>query len=524
MTTWHGHPVDTCASCLAWGHLFARGLCAACYMFGRKHPPGPCQGCARHQPLRNRYCRLCWDQARTNAHATGNWKLTAVHCISSVTHHQLFFANMLSPRGGTTPPRRYERRGRPRTPTPPPATQPQADHVQLMLFTQHRGTYLRFGDPQQPMVNPWTSQAHHLVHRIGEARGWSADILINAQRALTLVLANHVEGDKVTYSALFTALRPRFSVERAAEVLQEMGIFVDDRRPAFETWLDGKLAGLPAGFAEDIARWIRGLHHGGPRREPRTRNTTLRYLNAVRPLLLTWSTSRDHLREVTHEDILTALKPLHGDKRHTTLVALRSLFATAKKNGVIFRNPTSRVRVGERSLSVLQPLTTDHIERTMTAAARPADPLILALATIHAARAGAIRDLLLDDVDLGNRRLTIAGRTRPLDEMTRRALLHWLDHRRTRWPTTANPHLLVNMRTALGTGPVGGYWLNDTFRGYHATLDRLRMDRQLEEALTHQADPLHLALVFGIDEKTAIRYANSARQLLATAAENDTPS
>ncbi len=30
----------------------------------------------------------------------------------------------------------------------------------------------------------------------------------------------------------------------------------------------------------------------------------------------------------------------------------------------------------------------------------------------------------------------------------------------------------------------------------------------------HGADPLHLALVFGIDEKTAIRYADSARQLL----------
>ena len=105
--------------------------------------------------------------------------------------------------------------------------------------------------------------------------------------------------------------------------------------------------------------------------------------------------------------------------------------------------------------------------------------------------------------------------------MTRRALLHWLDHRRTRWPTTVNQHLLVNMRTALTTGPVSSYWLNTTFRGHDATLDRLRMDRQLEEALTHRADPLRLALVFGLDEKTAIRYVNSARQLLATAAERD---
>jgi hypothetical protein len=44
---------------------------------------------------------------------------------------------------------------------------------------------------------------------------------------------------------------------------------------------------------------------------------------------------------------------------------------------------------------------------------RPADPLILALATIHAARA-----VLLEDVDLGNRRITVAGRVHLLDEKT----------------------------------------------------------------------------------------------------------
>ena len=429
---------------------------------------------------------------------------------------------MVSQRGSAiTPPRRYERRGRPRKPAPPLAARPSAEHIQLVLFTQRRGTYLAFGTASQPMHNPWISWAHHLVHRIGETRGWTRSTVLDAERALTLVLANHVEGDQVTYSALFTALRPRFSVERAAEVLQEMGILVDDRRPAFESWLENKLRGLPDGFAAETERWIRALHHGGPRHAARTRSTTLHYLNAVRPLLITWAELYDHLREVTRDDVLAALEPFHGNRRHTVLVALRSLFAAAKKNGAVFHNPTSRIRVGQRAGGVLQPLASDHVERTMTAAARPADPLILALASIHAARPGGISDLLLDDIDLGNRRLTIAGRTRPLDEMTRRALLHWLDYRRTRWPTTLNPHLLVNMRTALTTSPVSSYWLNTTFRGHEATLDRLRMDRQLEEALTHRADPLHLALVFGIDEKTAIRYANSARQLLTTAAECD---
>jgi hypothetical protein len=99
----------------------------------------------------------------------------------------------------------------------------------------------------------------------------------------------------------------------------------------------------------------------------------------------------------------------------------------------------------------------------------------------------------------------------------------WLDYRRTRWPHTANPHLLVNQMTALELGPVRAHWIDAGFRGQQATLERLRIDRQLEEALTHGPDPLHLAVVFELDEKTAIRYASSARQLLETEIECNTP-
>lgn len=60
--------------------------------------------------------------------------------------------------------------------------------------------------------------------------------------------------------------------------------------------------------------------------------------------------------------------------------------------------------------------------------------------------------------------------------------------------------------------------ISAAMRGQDATLERLRVDRQLEEALTHGPDPLHLAEVFGLDEKTAMRYADSARALLYQAA------
>ena len=152
---------------------------------------------------------------------------------------------------------------------------------------------------------------------------------------------------------------------------------------------------------------------------------------------------------------------------------------------------------------------------------RLARRLAVALAAVHAARPGAIRALQLDDADLGNQRITIAGGSHPLDDLTRQLLLAWLEHRRRRWPNPANPHLIINMNTALETGPVSSWWIERELRGQTATLDRLRIDRQLEEALVHGPDPLHLAEVFGMDEKTAIRYADSARALLERSIEAD---
>lgn len=52
-----------------------------------------------------------------------------------------------------------------------------------------------------------------------------------------------------------------------------------------------------------------------------------------------------------------------------------------------------------------------------------------------------------------------------------------------------------------------------SLRGLPATLERLRIDCQVAEAMATGFDPLHLAAVFGISEQTAIRYAVNARRL-----------
>ncbi|MFD5615144.1 hypothetical protein [Kitasatospora sp. NPDC127060] len=143
--------------------------------------------------------------------------------------------------------------------------------------------------------------------------------------------------------------------------------------------------------------------------------------------------------------------------------------------------------------------------RAVAEATTPATRLILAFAAVHAARVAQIGTLILDDVDIGNRRLTIAGRVRPLDDLTLKLLLDWLEHRRAHWPNTANLHLLINNQTANRTTRASNHWISAAMRGRAATLERLRVDRELEEAMVHGPEPLHLAEVFGLDEKTAMR-------------------
>ncbi|MDP8961945.1 MAG: hypothetical protein M3N32_10065 [Actinomycetota bacterium] len=341
-------------------------------------------------------------------------------------------------------------------------------------------------------------------------------------RALVILLSGHSDGDAIRFTELFPVLRRYgLSVERTIEVLDHLGLFHDDRVPAFESWLTRKLADLAPGIRRDIEDWLRTLRDGGPRTRPRSLHTVWAYLNQVRPVLVEWSARYDHLRQVTRDDVLAAAERLHGSTRRHTLSVLRSLFRHCKKTGTVFRDPAARIRVGRHDYNLILPLPPEQIAEAVDAAATPAARLALALAAVHAARPKAIRELQLDDVDLGNRRLIIAGQLRPLDDLTRHVLLAWLIYRRRRWPNTANPHLILSQQSAMETGPVSRPWMTDAFRGLAATLERLRVDRQLDEALARGPDPLHLAAVFGLDDKTTIRYAQAARQLLTSTAEQD---
>ncbi|MET9359186.1 hypothetical protein ABZY14_40765 [Streptomyces sp. NPDC006617] len=152
-----------------------------------------------------------------------------------------------------------------------------------------------------------------------------------------------------------------------------------------------------------------------------------------------------------------------------------------------------------------------HVQQTaQTAAPR----LAVTLAAVHAAGGEAIRSLRLDDLDFSQGRITLAGNVQPMADLTRTALRAWLEERRSRWPHTLNRHVLLSRVSANGTGPVSPYFLKRQLTLHGVSLDRVRANRVLGEALATGADPIHLTTLFDLSETTAVKYTILARQLL----------
>jgi len=83
---------------------------------------------------------------------------------------------------------------------------------------------------------------------------------------------------------------------------------------------------------------------------------------------------------------------------------------------------------------------------------RPPHSLAIDLTAIHAAHSKDIGQLLLEDVDFGHRRLTIAGRSRPVDDLTYRAQTDWRE-RRAEGPPGAPPPITAPLSLSSRTRP-----------------------------------------------------------------------
>ncbi|WP_460072780.1 hypothetical protein [Streptomyces sp. YKOK-I1] len=128
--------------------------------------------------------------------------------------------------------------------------------------------------------------------------------------------------------------------------------------------------------------------------------------------------------------------------RATADVFRRSLADAAAQHlptwaGKLTANPTTRLKTEDIQCSLL-PMTDAEVLAVQRVAVTPAQRLTVALAAVHATRATAIRRLTLDDLDLPNRRIPIAGHAQRLGELPHQTLLAWLAQRRITITCTKN--------------------------------------------------------------------------------------
>jgi len=378
----------------------------------------------------------------------------------------------------------------------------------------------RWRHPAFSSANPALQAAAAQAQHLGETHSWDRSTTRLVLDGLSVLLEDRPAGHQVTLSEIRAHTPRRASTPRVAEVLTGLGLLAADEAPAIRAWIDRCSSELSSGFSEVVRAWLLQLLDGSPRTRPRAQSTLYIYFGAVKPFIKRWSAQYDHPREITTGDLEGALNPLRGHQRRNSIAALRSLFHFAKKHGLVFTNPTARLRSVNVEPSLL-PMTDAEIRVVEQIASDPAPRLIIVLAAVQAARASTIQHLLLDDLDLPNRRITIAGHTQRLGELTYRALQSWLEQRHAKWPHTPNPHVLVSGRTGLGVDPISKGYFHFHLRRHGVSLDRVRKDRILHEALSVGADPLHLALVFNLSQTTASRYARIAQNLLDDRLETD---
>ena len=169
-------------------------VCRGCYDFARRHEPGPCGTCRRDRPLKEGYCRNCWLQAALQAAGTARRAPDLGPAdFAAVSWHQLSFAGVA----------RMTRR--PRLPRPDedpvPAGPPGPRWEQPELPAP--GQSLRFHARHWTAASvsgPALEQARAIASRLGEARGWNPRVQEETRRALAVMLASHVPGEKIPWS------------------------------------------------------------------------------------------------------------------------------------------------------------------------------------------------------------------------------------------------------------------------------------------------------------------------------------
>ncbi len=490
--------VDSCLDCLAWG-VTRRGkwLCQACQnwrtWFG---DPRECPSCRRTVPLNGRgYCRLCCRQA-TLVRAPH----TSIDVCQANRHGQQLFLADLQRHKQTMPAEDHD-------PGVWPSHYPVA-HRQLVLFDVVPDlSAAREARPEPPLAD-LTAAFDHAVADHARRHGWSRGTYFATRHALHILLTiQDTPGAAITATeAAVVRQWPSTTVQPVLDVLEATGMLDDDREPAVQTWFTRQIIDLPEAMTVEITDWFQAGHHGRtspPRMRPRTSRTIRSHVGAVAPILRTWAgAGHTSLREITLHDITEAL-PDDAVQRWHAVVALRSLFRYLKTRGLIFANPTVRLRPVQPALRQPVPMDLAPVREALDSD-QPARAALAALLAFHAPRIGQLPTLRVTDIHDG--RLFLPDRTIPLAQPVQQRLATWHTHRTQRWPNTLNQHLFINHYTAIRTCPVSMVWINKTLGLPGKTI---REDRILNEAIATDGDIRRLVDLFGLSVPSAARYTHT---------------
>ncbi|MEU4595390.1 hypothetical protein [Micromonospora aurantiaca (nom. illeg.)] len=496
--------VTSCKHCLGWGVTrHTKNMCWGCVNWRTRNDYGTCLSCRRHVPIDDRdICRLCWRQA-----AMIRWSRNGLTILeANKSGQQLFIANLFSTplqaRGRTT---RTETAAPPRPRIRAHLIRP-VDHEQLVLLDVRR--HLRPGMALPRPPDPHAAQAlADLLEDHANRHGWSASTLGKARGSLNAALGMQDTPGARIKTSLLRDLGPLCRASgRLREFLNGLDLLDDDLTPALQTWFTGKVVGLPAPMHAELRVWFDVMFHGhktsAPRSRARTQSTIRVRLNTVLPTLHVWAAGgHESLREITRALVLDAIRAAdEGHPRYLLGSCLRSIFSVLKGHKVVFRDPTVRIKLGAPHTRTPEPADFDVIRDALNSA-EPARAALAALLAFHALTPGQLRGLHLTDIR--DQRLHLDGRVIPLAQPVVARLSAYLDHRAATWPHTANPHLFIHMRTALGLKPVGGRWLGlqlgTTARG-------IRADRILDEVLTTGGDIKRICVLFGLSPDGAAIY------------------
>ncbi len=498
------HP-GACKDCLAWGVLRKHNWrCWSCRGWRYRHPVDNCPYCGESRPLAaHGACRLCWHQALTARQPDEPIELAEANRFGQ----QLFLANMhyqpRGPRRGSRQPRRF----RASAPSRGQAEQTDfavVDSEQLALFWSRPDLRRAQSLPAAP-DSIMSRYCDTVLHEHAARNGWSKRLINVVSRSLDMVQAQQpTPGAKIKASEARSLLtQDGLTADSTLEVLAAAGLLIDDRVPAIRTYFLAQTAALPDAIRAQLEIWYTIMAEGTavpPRRKPRHPQTIRIQLQAMVPRLQAWADDgHESLAEITPDDIHAALT---GTAAQRKLVgqALRSLFRILKSRKEIFTNPTASISTERPAASTPMPIDTTTIQDALNAP-HPARALAVALVAFHGLTAGQITKILITDVR--DSRLTLDGRTIPLAGPVRTRLRAYLDYRNQRWPNTANPHLLVNRKSAPHVTPVAARY---PWHRYPLAPRPLREDRILHEVHATGGDVRRICDLFGLSIKGAMRY------------------